>query len=476
MGKIIIGAAGLVLIVQAAIGLTFFVSSIREKERRAAVLGGIQFAIMLVPAVAYFYAGKTGFFETNIGRWLPAAVLIGSFFIFLILFKKTAANPKALAGTGGFVCGDVHRIDEREIVFSRGRILKPGMAQYDEFYRAHTEWKAADDLRRRNAKPPGYIDRPYEGPNKAGVMAQQGMAMNLSTPERYSPKPAAGSKIDLSPEAATERIKGFAMHLGADLVGITEINPLWIYSHRGMIFNENWTDWGRQIELNHRYAVVLATEMSFHLTRTAPHTASAVEVHRNYALGAFISCQLAGYIANLGYSATADHYRHYDTLMVPLAVDAGLGELSRMGYLITKPFGPRVRLAAVTTDLPLITDKPLDIGVEDFCNTCKKCALTCPSGSIPLGEQTEVNGIKRWKLDAETCFEYWGKVGTGCAICMSVCPWGHASTLPHKIVRAMVSRSKASRRLFILMDDIFYGKKPKPVEAPGWARFDGRNI
>jgi len=474
MVNISIHLVGLALVVQASIGLAFFVSSIWEKEKRAAVLGGIQFALMLGFAVFFFSVKETGFFESGSGRWVPLAMLICFLFVFLILFKKTGSHPKALAGTKGFICGDVKRVDEREIVFSRGRILRPGMAQYDEFYSAHPAWEAADGERRKNAKPPGYIDRPYEGPNKAGVMAQQRMALNLSTPDRYSPT-RAGSKINLSPEEATQRIKGFAGHLGADLVGITEINPLWVYSHRGMIFNENWRDWGRKIELHHKYAVVFATEMSFHLTRTAPHTASAVEVHRNYALGAFISCQLAAYIAHLGYSATADHYRHYDTLMVPLAVDAGLGELSRMGYLITKPFGPRVRLGAVTTDLPLITDKPLDLGVEDFCNHCKKCALTCPSGSIPLGDQAEVNGIKRWKLDAETCFEYWGKIGTGCAICMSVCPWSHASTLPHKIVRALVSRNKISRRLFISLDDIFYGKKPKPVEAPGWARFNGRN-
>jgi len=473
MGKILIHAVGLALIFQSVIGLAFWVSSLWEREKRAAVLGGIQFAVMLGSAAVYFYAEAVGFFQTGIGRWVPVALAIGVLSVFLLLFKKTGSNPKALAGTRGFVCGDVQRVDEREIVFSRGRILKPGMAQYTEFYSTHPDWEAADGQRRKNARPPGYIDRPYEGPNKAAVAAQQRMAMNLSSPDRYSPQPRAGSKVNLSPEEATERIKGFAGHLGADLVGITRINPLWTYSHRGMIFNDNWEDWGREIELTHKYAVVFATEMSFHLTRTAPHTASAVEVHRNYALGAFISCQLAAYIANLGYSATADHYRHYDALLVPLAVDAGLGEMSRMGYLITKPFGPRVRLAAVTTDLPLITDKPLDLGVEDFCNHCRKCALTCPSGSIPAGEPAAVNGIKRWKLNAETCFEYWGKIGTGCAICMSVCPWSHASTLPHRIVRAMVSRNKASRRLFIFLDDIFYGKNPQAVEAPGWARFKG---
>ena len=139
---------------------------------------------------------------------------------------------------------------------------------------------------------------------------------------------------------------------------------------------------------------------------------------------------------------------------------------------MTKEFGPRVRLGAVTTDLALIPDEPVDIGAEDFCNICKKCANCCPSDSIPLDDKEEVNGTLRWKLNAETCFDYWGKVGTDCNICMHVCPWSHASTFAHKIIRSLITRNWLSRRLFNLMDDIFYGKKPKPKAAPRWAHYN----
>ena len=155
--------------------------------------------------------------------------------------------------------------------------------------------------------------------------------------------------------------------------------------------------------------------------------------------------------------------------MVPMAIDAGLGELGRFGYLMTKEFGPRVRLSAVTTDLPLIPDQPVDIGVDDFCTICKKCAVCCPSNSIPMGDQYEFNGSLRWKLNAETCFEYWGKVGTDCNVCMRVCPWSHATTFPHRLLRAMIRRNPISRHLFSWMDDIFYGRKPKPKSGPKWA-------
>jgi reductive dehalogenase len=211
--------------------------------------------------------------------------------------------------------------------------------------------------------------------------------------------------------------------------------------------------------------------MSQALIAAAPHTPTSIASMVNYARGAFIAAQLAAFIANLGYSATANHLRHYDALLVPLAVDAGLGELGRLGYLITRAFGPRVRLGAVTTDLPLVPDRPVDLGVADFCRICRKCAACCPSGSIPAGRRTPVNGILRWKLNAETCFDYWGKIGTGCNICMRVCPWSHADTWPHRFVKALVARNRLNRRVFAFLDDVFYGKRPPPRDPPSWARF-----
>jgi len=107
-----------------------------------------------------------------------------------------------------------------------------------------------------------------------------------------------------------------------------------------------------------------------------------IQVHGKYAWVIENKTRVSG--GALGYPASANHVLHYDGLMVPLAVDAGLGELGRLGYLITKEFGPRVRLGAVTTNLPLIADKPINFGVQDFCNICKKytnnsCDSDCES-------------------------------------------------------------------------------------------------
>lgn len=479
MKEVLTFAAGIVLTAQALVGLSFFISCLREREKRASIFAGLQLTAMLLIIILFLYLRGTGFFQTTLGAALLALTLLTAAVGFFFLFRRSAPNLNSLKGTKGHIVGEVKRVDEREIVFARNRSIRPGSAEYEVFYNEHPELESYDAKRRERGGPLGQlgsIDREREGPNVAATMACISIPMHLSTPKQVKPSPhpvVKDRKIALTPEEATEKVKGFALHLGADLVGITEINPLWVYSMRGEIFHDNWEDWGREIPVDHQYAVVFATEMSLRLVGAAPHTPTVIESMRNYAKGAYLSIQLASYITNLGYPATANHLRHYEAVLVPLAVDAGLGELGRLGYLMTKKFGPRIRLGAVTTNLPLIPDKPVDLGVEDFCGICKKCAVCCPSQSIPMGEQAEVNGTLRWKLNAETCFDYWGKVGTDCNVCMRVCPWAHARTFPHRIILEFVSRNRLARRVFNVMDNVFYGRKPKSKEPPAWANLKG---
>lgn len=476
-----LGAVGLAL--AALIGLSYFISCLWERESRAGVFAALQLIGMAVVLVAYLLLMRIGFFKTPVGTIVLIAGYVCVIIAAVLLLTRSKANPRALAGTEALIAGDVQRVDERDIVFARNRSLRPGSKEYKEFYRAHPEYKESDDLRRTRGGPmgpTGAIDNPHADSNVAMMLASLNMPHYLCDPEKVTPKPhfslekrVSEKRFEMSPEEATRRVKGYAKQLGAALVGITEINPLWIYSRRGEIFFDNWDDWGKEIILDHTYAVVFAEEMSIEMIRSAPHTPTAIESMHNYSRGAYTSVQLAAYIANLGYSATANHLRHYDAVLVPLAVDAGLGELGRMGYLITREFGPRIRLGAVTTDLPLVPDRPVDMGIEDFCSFCKKCAVCCPSGSIPGEGQTVVNGTLRWKLNERTCFDYWGKVGTDCNVCMRVCPWSHARTFPHRLIVAMITRNRLARRVFSIMDDIFYGKRPKPKDPPLWADFRG---
>ncbi|MEJ2096133.1 MAG: reductive dehalogenase [Deltaproteobacteria bacterium] len=465
---------------QAFVGVAFFLSSIYEKERRAAVVGFFQCAVMVGVLVLFVIWVMTGFFHTVLGRGLLILFFAASGAAVFYLTRRTEKNQRALQGSSGLIVGYVKRFDERMHVFARNRSLRPESPEYSAFYREHPELEDYDRQRRKRGGPVGKvgsIDQPKGGVPAAMALASQKMCEYLSIPEIYRPQPhiafrekVAKQKTELSPQEAAERVKGYARHLGAALVGVTEINPLWLYAQRGEIFHENWDDWGRDITLDTQYAVVMAEEMSLEMIGAAPHTPTVVESMQVYAKGAYIATQVAAFIANLGYQATANHLRHYDAILPALAVDAGLGELGRLGYLISRELGPRIRLSAVLTDLPLTTDRPVDIGVMDFCRACKKCAACCPSQSIPREDDpSEHNGLLRWKLKAETCFDYWGKIGTDCNVCMKVCPWSHARTFPHQLIVWLVSRNKHARKIFLAMDDVFYGKKPKPKPAPRWA-------
>jgi len=128
----------------------------------------------------------------------------------------------------------------------------------------------------------------------------------------------------------------------------------------------------------------------------------------------------ARFIRGLGYKAIP--CGNDTALSIPLAIDAGLGELGRNGLLITPEFGPRVRLSKVFTDLSLVPDEPIEFGVVEFCEKCETCARYCPSQAIIYGERTtqphnisnNMAGQLKWPVNVDRCFwlldPQWGLV------------------------------------------------------------------
>ncbi len=57
---------------------------------------------------------------------------------------------------------------------------------------------------------------------------------------------------------------------------------------------------------------------------------------------------------------------------------AGLGWIGRNNLLVTEPFGARVRLVTILTNLPLGTDPP----PSRDCGSCRDCLSACPVGAI----------------------------------------------------------------------------------------------
>ena len=119
---------------------------------------------------------------------------------------------------------------------------------------------------------------------------------------------------------------------------------------------------------------------------------ASAAVRMGYSRMAITNAYLSAFIRKLGFKAFGSS--NDIALSVPMAMQAGLGDLGRNGLLITPEFGPRVRLSKVITDLPLLVDTPIDFGVTEFCTVCEKCAHMCPSRSIMSGDRTaEANNI-----------------------------------------------------------------------------------
>jgi len=205
------------------------------------------------------------------------------------------------------------------------------------------------------------------------------------------------------------------------------------------------------------------------MVRHAPDNATTTETAVKYFEAAKIAMLVARYINLLGYAARAHVDGNYRVLCAPIAADAGLGELGRLGLLITPRFGPRLRLSVVTTDLPLVQDQPIHFGVQHFCSLCKKCADCCPSASIDSGDKALCRGVEKWQSNQESCYHFWRVQGSDCSICVKVCPYSHPSTPLHNLVRWAVRRNALGRRVALWADDLFYGRRPQPCfDLPDW--------
>ncbi len=101
--------------------------------------------------------------------------------------------------------------------------------------------------------------------------------------------------------------------------------------------------------------------------------------------------------------------------------------MSRIGEVILNPpyLGPRLKSGVVTTNMPMVHDKPIDFGLQAFCEACNKCARECPSGAITAGPKLMFNGYEIWKSDSQKCTTYRvsQKNGAMCGRCMKTCPW-----------------------------------------------------
>jgi reductive dehalogenase len=325
--------------------------------------------------------------------------------------------------------------------------------QTDQVFMRALRGELGEEMRKINitTPPPHPMDRTVFSPTMVRAHLWNGCE-----PEVFKYRVPVDDKKKMS-----RHVKAVAREMGADLVGITHL-------HEAFVF-ENDRD-GNPIEPKHKYAIVMAMEMEYDRIATSPSWYDHYEVGKTYQDITVLGVHMANYIGELGYPTRASVVGNDTVFHVPLAVYAGLGEYSRMGRIITKEFGPRVRLCTVTTDLPLEIDKPIDLNVEHFCQMCEKCAICCPAQSIPYGhEKVEIRGFEKWDENADDCYRFWRKnpyKWQSCSRCITVCPWNKKNNLLHKMVSTIAIKHSWSHKLILFFDDLIYGKKPKQKAQP----------
>ncbi|HDN05258.1 MAG TPA: 4Fe-4S dicluster domain-containing protein [Chloroflexi bacterium] len=421
-------------------GAAFLVLSLIEKEKRAAVRA----AMITVPMTAIYLLALL---LPDYARYVLIAISLASVVAGGILFLlPTKAQQVEFRQP-------TDQVDEREIIFARAR-LEPGTPLYESYYRDHPLQKSQDDASREQTGLLSPHARFMDPLHRASAVGSFTLTEAL---REAVDGPISDEKNQSSVEDLTKTVKKLAKYYGALDCGITVLKPAHIYSHIG----RGTGKYGDKVNLNHTFAIAFTVEMDFEMTGYGPYAPEVMESARQYVESARVSIQLAAAIRDLGFPARAHIDGNYRVIAPLVARDAGLGEIGRMGLLMTPLQGPRVRVGVVTTEMPLDPDSYRgEPSILDFCRICKKCAHNCPSQSIPKGEREISNGVLRWKINPESCYHYWTIAGTDCGRCLAVCPYSHPDNLLHNLVRWGIRRSGNFRKVALLLDDFFYGKNP----------------
>ncbi len=275
--------------------------------------------------------------------------------------------------------------------------------------------------------------------------------------------------IPASPEVLSQHIKRVGYFLRADMMGICRLPRYAVYSHDRR---------GAEVSLDHPNAIVIVIDQDYDTMHRSSGRdwISGSQSHLGYSFAAVTACMLSDYIRRLGYSARAHYARDYQVLIPPLLLWAGIGEHCRLGDSVLNPFlGARFKAAAVTTDMPLAPDQPIDFGLQSFCEQCGRCAEECPARAIPSGGKTLYNGREVWKLDEERCtrFRLTNQRGSSCGRCIKVCPWNKPEGRMHSVARFVARNAPILDRALVRMDSLMYPERETP--APWWFDLEERD-
>ncbi|ODA39228.1 4Fe-4S double cluster binding domain-containing protein [Desulfosporosinus sp. BG] len=227
---------------------------------------------------------------------------------------------------------------------------------------------------------------------------------------------------------STLEIKQRAIELGADLVGIADLQRV-----------EGLPTVPQKLMEPYTHAVVIAVAISPDVLEQITTEPTPLYLHHYLAANILlddINLRLQREIMRAGFRALAvpasqivdkgnwmGHISHKAT-----AKAAGLGWQGKSLLLVTPKYGPRVRLATLLTNAPLEPDSML----ANRCGTCQRCHDACPAAAIKGGSWEDHPQTREDALYFSRCVEKVNEdfakrpeIGKPiCGVCISACPWG----------------------------------------------------
>ncbi len=326
------------------VGIVLFLGSLwasyvsfKEKEKRATKIFLLTSVVLLL-----LYISLWIFQNILLNYFMIATIIIT--IVATIIFMLPMGNKKRWTSPI-----PVKRIDERDTMFSRNELI-PGSKEYQNYYLQNPEKEKSDIIFRSK---PGLLAKGATQYNPFHFASADASFDTVAKFKSGVNGLVSKDKIKVDAQEITKYLKSWSKKLGAIDTGVTLLKEYHLYSVGGRAERRN-----KPIVKQHKYAIAFTVEMNREMMITAPASTVIMESAQQYLEAGRVAMQMAAFIRNLGYEARAHIDGNYEVVCPLVARDAGLGELGRMGLLMTPKLGPRVRIGVVTTNLPLITDEP----------------------------------------------------------------------------------------------------------------------
>ncbi|MBI3325393.1 MAG: hypothetical protein HYZ81_01645 [Nitrospinae bacterium] len=229
-------------------------------------------------------------------------------------------------------------------------------------------------------------------------------------------KPVPGKDV-------SQEIKQQARELGFNEVGIAPFDFHYVYEGK-----KKWVKY----DLPH--AICLALEQAYEDTQTAPSGPAEAAALATYRREGEAALRLGDFIRSLGYRAQIHSPNDASCVVIPMCVQAGLGQLGANGQLLSPYFGSRARLMLIGTDALVRHDQPVDYGIHKFCQSCQVCVNRCPGRALQR-DKVWWRGVEKNKLIAKRCRPVMACYAA-CGVCQKVCPiqkYGIKAVMEHYV-------------------------------------------